>query len=73
MSVNGLSGEDIPVLCVLYDADLFSKGGKRMSGIKGNFDARALMTESFTRGWMKIHNPVSTLQVTDALTPYEGS
>lgn len=40
MSVNGLSGEDIPVLCVLHDADLFSKGGKRVSGIKGNFDAR---------------------------------
>lgn len=48
MSVNGLSGEDIPVLCVLHDADLFSKGGKRVSGIKGNFDARASMTESFT-------------------------
>lgn len=28
---------------------------------------------SFSRGWMKIHNPVSTLQVTDALTPYEFS
>lgn len=27
----------------------------------------------FSRGWMKIHNPVSTLQVTDALTPYEFS
>lgn len=50
MSVNGLSGEDIPVLCVLHDADLFSKGGKRVSGIKGNFDARASMTESFTIG-----------------------
>ena len=48
MSVNGLSGEDIPVLCVLHDADLFSKGGKRMSGIRGNFDARASITESFT-------------------------
>lgn len=48
MSVNGLSGEDIPALCVLHDADLFSKGGKRMSGIRGNFDARASMTESFT-------------------------
>ena len=28
---------------------------------------------TFSRGWMKIHNPVSTLQVTDALTPYEFS
>lgn len=27
----------------------------------------------FSRGWMKIHNPVSTLQVTDALTTYEFS
>lgn len=26
-----------------------------------------------SREWMKIHNPVSTLQVTDALTPYEFS
>lgn len=32
------------------------------------------LTESvyrFSRGWMKIHNPVSSLQVTDALTPFE--
>ena len=28
---------------------------------------------TFSRGWMKIHNPVSTLQVTDALTQYEFS
>ena len=27
----------------------------------------------FSRGWMKIHNPTSTLKVTDALTPYEFS
>lgn len=27
----------------------------------------------FSRGWMKIHNPASTSQVTDALTPYEFS
>ena len=27
----------------------------------------------FSRGWMKIHNPQSSLKVTDALTPYEFS
>lgn len=27
----------------------------------------------FSRGWMKIHNPVSNTRVTDALTPYEFS
>ena len=27
----------------------------------------------FSRGWMKIHNPTSTLKVTDTLTPYEFS
>ncbi len=31
------------------------------------------MVVRFSRGWMKIHNPISTNKVTDALTPYEFS